>query len=104
MKSRTFWNSSGGHGWGPSPLGRGAQVFRKRATNLPQDLTRQRRVTVLEGNAGRVGSPSSVNGTDEPICRAETETQEKNMDTKRGRRGGMSGEIGIDRNTLLILV
>lgn len=80
--------SSGEGGPGPTSEGRGAQVFGKRAANLPQDLTRQRRVTVLEGNAERVGSPSSINGTDEPVCRAETETQTgKKVWTPSGEEG-----------------
>ena len=65
----------GGGGLSPTSEGRGAQVCRKTVSNLPQDLTRQRRVTVLERHAERVRSLSSVNGTDEPICKVDTETQ-----------------------------
>ena len=45
------------------------------------------------------------NGTDELICKAETETDVENrrMDTKGGRSGGMDWEIGIDVYTLLCI-
>ena len=45
------------------------------------------------------------NGTDEPIWKAEikTDLENKCMDTKRGKEGGMNWEIGIDIYTLLIL-
>lgn len=69
--SRALWEGCPG----PISEGRGAQVCGKRVSNLPNDLTRQRRVTVLEGHTERVRSLSSEHGTDEPICKVETETQ-----------------------------
>ena len=49
------------------------------------------------------------NGTDEPVCRAETETQMQrtNVWTPRGESGGgggvMNWEIGIDMYTLMCI-
>ena len=45
------------------------------------------------------------NGIDDPICRAEaeTETQRTNVWTLRGEGGGKNWELGIDTCTLLIL-
>ena len=45
------------------------------------------------------------NGRDEPICKAEIETdiENKHMDTKGGKGGGMNWEIGIDIYTLLCI-
>ena len=45
------------------------------------------------------------NGTGEPICKAQIETQKQrtNIWTPRGRRGGMDWEIGIDICTLLCM-
>ena len=51
------------------------------------------------------------NGTDEPVCRAEIETQKqrKNVWTPRGRSGGgggsgvMNWEVGIDMYTLMCM-
>ena len=44
-------------------------------------------------------------GTDELICKVEIETDIENkcMDTKKGRLGGMDREIGIDIYTLLCI-
>ena len=45
------------------------------------------------------------NGTDELICKAETDTDVENklVDTKGGSVGGMNWEIGIDIYTLLCI-
>ena len=39
-----------------------------------------------------------VNGTDEPLCKADVETylQNKHMDTKVGKEGALNWEVGID--------
>ena len=46
------------------------------------------------------------NGTDDPVCKAEidTDVENKHMDTKGGKRGqGMNSEIGIDIYTLICI-
>ena len=46
------------------------------------------------------------NGTDEPVCKAEidTDVENKRMDTKGGSEvGGMNWEVGIDIYTLICI-
>lgn len=39
---------------------------------------------------------SKKNGTDDPICKTDTDTEDKCMDAKEGRGSKMNGETGID--------
>ena len=47
------------------------------------------------------------NGADEPVCKAErdTDVENKHMDTKGGKQGGggMNWEIGIDMYTIICI-
>ena len=66
------------------------------------ETVRQNEVGQKEKNKGRIlmhVCRSQKNGTNEPVCKAETETQTEttNVWTPKGKRGNaMNWEIGID--------
>ena len=85
------WNSPGQNtGMGSFPFSRGSNPGLLHFRWILYQLSHQR---------------SPEKGTDELICKVEIEThlENKYMDTKRGRKGGMNWESGIDIYTLICI-